>query len=254
MPRRGVKKGGTSPAERLEESIEHALDVVKKAHRHRMKLTGDNYYANKVVELRADATNAFSDLSGQSAGDTSAMAELIETVFSPEGQRDARAKASRELLFSLKTTWRDAPAAVARTDEGLFPLGILTQAKRGYLITIGRQMNGCFTAGWYDASAVMMRRLIEIAIIEAFEKKGIATKIKDGDGNYAQLTELIARAIAEPSWSLSRNARKFLPQMRDIGHSSAHGRYFLARKGDIERLRQGCRLIVEEFLHHAGLL
>ena len=41
-------------------------------------------------------------------------------------------------------------------------------------------MNGCYSSEWYDASAVMMRRLVEIAIIEAFEKKGVAHKIKDG--------------------------------------------------------------------------
>jgi len=35
---------------------------------------------------------------------------------------------------------------------------------------------------------------------------------------------------------------------------SAHGRYFLARKEDLEKVQQGCRIVVEEFLHHANLL
>ncbi|HJW80776.1 MAG TPA: DUF4145 domain-containing protein [Acidiferrobacterales bacterium] len=121
-------------------------------------------------------------------------------------------------------------------------------------MTIGRQMNGCFSEGWYDACAVMMRRLIETAIIEAFEHKGIAQNIKGADGNYHHLTELIAKALGEPALPLSRNAKKFLPQLRDVGHVSAHGRYFLARKEDLERVRQGCRIVIEEFLHHAALL
>jgi hypothetical protein len=139
-------------------------------------------------------------------------------------------------------------------EEDLFPLAILVQANRGYLATVGRQMNGCYTKGWYDACAVMMRRLIEISIIEAFEQKGIAQKIKGRDGNYLQLTDLVARALAEPTLPLSRNAKKYLPQLRDVGHMSAHGRYFLARREDIERVQQGCRVVVEEFLHHASLL
>jgi hypothetical protein len=139
-------------------------------------------------------------------------------------------------------------------DEGLFPLSILSKAKRGYLVTVGRQMNGCFTSGWYDAAAVMMRRIIEISIIEAFEGKGIANKIKDGNGNYLQLTNLISKALAEPAWTLSRNTRNALPNLRDVGHMSAHGRYFTASPEDIEQLRSGCRIVVEEFLHHAGLL
>lgn len=115
-------------------------------------------------------------------------------------------------------------------------------------------MNGCFAQGWYDACAVMMRRLIEISIIEAFEHKGIASKIKGGDGNYLHLSDLVAAAIVEPALTLSRNTKKLLPQLRDVGHMSAHGRHYLARREDIERVQLGCRVTVEEFLHHAGLL
>jgi hypothetical protein len=114
-------------------------------------------------------------------------------------------------------------------------------------------MNGCFSQGWYDASAVMMRRLLEIAIIEAFEAKGIAAKIKDPNGDYLQLSDLIGRALNEGSWTLSRNCRKALPALRDAGHASAHGRYYHARREDLEGLRAGCRVVIEEFLHHAGL-
>jgi hypothetical protein len=99
-----------------------------------------------------------------------------------------------------------------------------------------------------------MRRLVEITIIEAFEYKGEAHKIKDDNGNYLHLSDLIARAFNEPKINLSRNSRKHLPQLRDMGHMSAHGRYYLARKDDIEKLQLGCRVVIEEFLHHAGLL
>jgi hypothetical protein len=40
-------------------------------------------------------------------------------------------------------------------------------------------MNGAYSAGWYDACAVMMRRLLETVIIEAFEQNGLDQKIKD---------------------------------------------------------------------------
>jgi len=115
-------------------------------------------------------------------------------------------------------------------------------------------MNGSHTMGWYDAAAVMMRRLLEVSIIEAFEAKGIANKIKDASGNYLQVSDLVGAALAETSWSLSRNTKKALPGLRDVGHMSAHGRYFSARKEDLETLRAGCRVVLEEFLHHAGLL
>lgn len=241
-----------SASERLEQLAQEAMTLTKKAKRHRKSLSGDNYYANKLATLRADATNAFRDLAPTSAGDSSAIAELLEAVFSSGADSKKRAVASQELCYNLRTTWRSA--AVPREDEGLFPLSLLASAKRGYLVSVGRQMNGAYGMSWYDAAAVMMRRLVEISIIEAFEARGVEAKIKDGTGNYLQLSDLISKALAEPSFNLSRNAKRALPGLRDLGHMSAHGRYFTAQKGDVDAMQPGCRIVVEEFLRHAALL
>jgi hypothetical protein len=99
-----------------------------------------------------------------------------------------------------------------------------------------------------------MRRLLEAAIIEAFQAKNIAAKIKNDAGDYLQLTDLIKKALAEPSWSLSRNSRRALPRLRDLGHMSSHGRYFTAQKSDVDVVRQEFRVALEEFLRHADLL
>ncbi len=250
--RRGVSKAA-APTDALADLTKRAVDLAKTARRNRANLSGDNYYANKLAELRADATNLYRELAPVTPGDSSALGEMIERVFRASTAPKTRAENARELLFSLQTTWRSANPA-PREDDGLFPLSILSQAKRGYLVTVGRQMNGCFSQGWYDASAVMMRRLLEISLIEAFETKGIAAKIKDTAGNYLHLTDLIAHALSENSWTLSRNCKKALPSLRDAGHNSAHGRYYHASRDDIERLRPDCRIVIEEFLHHAGLL
>ena len=99
----------------------------------------------------------------------------------------------------------------------------------------------------------MLRRLLEVSIIEAFENNNLTHKIRNNEGKYFYLSELIKSALAEETWSLSRNTRKFLPQLRDIGHLSAHGRYYLARGPDIEKVQLSCRVVIEEFLHHAKL-
>jgi hypothetical protein len=247
-----TKEEDSSPAGRLQQLAQEALDLVKTARRNRKSLGGDNFYGNKLATIRADATNAFSELSASSAGESSTIAELVDTVFASGTEKKARVAAMQELSHNLRTKWRSTPAP--REDGGIFPLSILTNAKRGYLVTIGRQMNGCFTSTWYDAAAVMMRRLLEIAIIEAFEAKNLAGKIRDANGNYLQLTALIGVTLAEPTLTLSRNAKAALPQLREVGHMSAHGRYFTAKKEDVESVKSGCRIVVEELLHHAGLL
>lgn len=254
MPARNPRKAAGSPQERLEALIDEALGVARKARKHKQNLSGDNYYANRLAELRADAVNTFRDLSSSTTGDTSALAELIDTVFSPAPLVNQRVGSARELVFALRTTWRSKGGVVAHESAALFPLTILDQTRRGYLSAVGRQMNGCFSAGWYDACAVMMRRLLEISIIEAFEANSIAQKIRGVDGNYLHLSDLVKQALVESKWTLSRNTRRFLPQLRDLGDMSAHGRYYLAGPDDIERIRHGCRVVVEEFLHHARLL
>ena len=254
MPRRKVECTDTFSSENLEAIVQKALELTKKAKRHKMNLSGDNFYAQKFATLRAEATNLFTELTGNSVGDVSAIAEMIGHVFSPITSPKSRRNNACDLLFSLRTTWRRSIKKTVSSDpDPIFPTSLLAQTKRGYLIAIGRQINGCFRVGHFDASAVMMRRLLEVSIIEAFEARGIASVIKNIDGDYLHLSDLVKKTMSETSWHLSRNTKKFLPQLRDIGHSSAHGRYFTAQESDIMKLQPGIRFAVEELLRIANL-
>jgi len=229
--------------------------VVRAAKRHKKSLTGSNFYADKLVQMRSDATIAFRELESGGVGDVAALAELLETTFSPSADVGTRRDAIRDLRFQLKTKWAQAkPSAPPGEEDAIFPLAVLAKTRRGYLVSIARQMNGSFVQGWYDSCAVMMRRLVEASILEAYEARAIQANVKNAKGDYFQLTELIALALSEPTWTLSRNTRASLPQLRDVGHLSAHSRYFIADKSDIEKVRSGCRIVVEEFLRHANLL
>lgn len=243
-----------SPSSVLDSLAQEALAVAKMARKHNKGLGGDNYYGNKLAQIRAEATNLVSELSIRTPGDTSALAELVETVFAAATPQKDRLAAVRELSHSLRTKWKETKGTASAPGNELFPMVLISKTERGYLLTIAKQMNGCFREGWYDACAVMMRRLVEIAIIEAFEHKGIANKIKDATGNYFQLTELIDRALAETALKLSRNTKTELPKLKNLGHRSAHGRYFTAQKPDTEKVEDGIRVVVEELLTHAGLL
>src|SRR5258708_39920064 len=95
-----------SPSIVLGRLAQAALDVVRKASKQRRNLAGDNFYGNKLAQLRADATNAFGEMSASSAGDTSASAELIDASFSSTTGKKDRVNAIRELSYSLKTKWK----------------------------------------------------------------------------------------------------------------------------------------------------
>ena len=65
--------------------------------------------------------------------------------------------------------------------QRVIPMSIV-RATRGYIERIANQANGAYDNGWYDACAVMIRRLLETLIIEAFEHEQIADKIKNSAG------------------------------------------------------------------------
>lgn len=131
---------------------------------------------------------------------------------------------------------------------------ILVKGTRGYIERICTQINGSYESGYYDACAVMIRRFIETLIVETFELKGLATKIRNpSSGDYYFLKDLISIMLNETSWSLGRNARKALPNLKDVGDKSAHSRRFCAVKSDIDGLKSDLRVVVQELTHLSGM-
>ena len=243
------------PDIQLERLVEKAIDVARKARRHRAPLSGLNFYADKLAKLRTDAVVCFQQLNDPSVGDISAMAEMVEVVFAANTDYKRRVELSRNLIHELRTKkWRSSQPGSLLEEEGLFPLSLIAKTRRGYLNAVCRQMNGSFSSGWYDAAAVMMRRLLETSVIEAFEARHLDGKIKNAQGDFFQLSDLVGAALSETAWSLSRNTKKALPNLRDVGHISAHSRRYTAQRSDILKISQDCRIAIEEFLHLAGLL
>lgn len=129
----------------------------------------------------------------------------------------------------------------------------LVRNSRGYIERVVHQINGAYASAWYDACAVMIRRLVETLIIESFEKHGMIDKIKSPSGDLLFLRDLITITLAETSWNLSRNTKQALPRLKDVGDLSAHSRRYIAHRKDIDKLIQDLRVVVQEFITLAEL-
>ncbi|HDZ48223.1 hypothetical protein LCGC14_0209790 [marine sediment metagenome] len=129
----------------------------------------------------------------------------------------------------------------------------LVQGTRGYIEKLSHQINGTYENGWYDACAVMIRRLVETLIIECFESKGIAHKIQNTTGDFVYLSDLISATLSESSWNIGRNAKKSLKALKDIGDKSAHSRRFIAQRRDIDKVMADIRNVVQELIYLASL-
>src|SRR5216683_5587316 len=98
--RRRNEDANASPSSALGELAKQAVEIAKKGRRHRKSLSGDNYYANRLSELKSQAAEAFAEFSAQSTGDATALAELIEIVFSPRTDPKERLAGQRELALA----------------------------------------------------------------------------------------------------------------------------------------------------------
>lgn len=157
-----------------------------------------------------------------------------------------------QLKKSVQETIKPPSDTGLSQDEPVIYMALVRDT-RDYIVKISHQINGAYANGWYDACAVMIRRLLETLIIECFETHGIKAKITGADGDYFYLRDLVDRACNEPTWTLGRNVKRCLPKLKDVGDKSAHSRRFNAHREDIDKLNGDLRDAVQELIAIAKL-
>lgn len=126
--------------------------------------------------------------------------------------------------------------------------------KREYLNKLIRQINHTYNANCYDATAVLMRRLFEVALILSYQKAGIDDQIKTKDGNsYIMLEGIIKDAKNNAALKISRIKNEF-DTFRMVGNFSAHNITYTAGRKDIDDIKVNYRVMLEELYNKAGLL
>ena len=82
---------------------------------------------------------------------------------------------------------------------------------------------------------------------------GEVHSIKNSQGDFLYLGDLISVALSELAWTLGRNAKKSLKELKDIGDKSAHSRHFDAQRQDIDKVKDDLRVVVQELAYLAKL-
>ena len=116
-----------------------------------------------------------------------------------------------------------------------------------YTKTIILQINSSYQFHNYDACAVLMRRLVESLLIDAFEAVGKQSEIKNNN-DYSMLKGIIAKAKSGNSITLSRTSKTALDDVKRIGDKAAHNRTYLTSKRDIDELRGEYRPLIEDLV------
>ena len=241
-------------------NLENSLKVAKK---NNVSLASHSFYSKKVRSTLAALWKAFLSLKLNNPPDQHPGVAYQLATIEPVVQRlvsmyptdasemlpvvrDIQFKADSALAAELD----QLEVAKAKPASALFLPHDMFEPRHGVLNKILWEVNTCYEKECYNASATMLRRIIETLIIEAFEGKGIGAKITTPDGSYLKLEKLIDRAVAEPKLRLTTNTKRLLPQLKFFGDLGAHNRLALVRKGDLERLHNAIRVGLEELATH----
>ncbi len=159
---------------------------------------------------------------------------------------------------SVKRIEGEFPEVTEKSEEIIFGDSILPSIlflnTRGFIESLAKQVNACYENNLFDSCAVMMRRLLEVCLILSYEKLGIESDIKDGNGDYKQLNVIVANAKSNLTLALSRNTKACLEDFRAVGNFSAHKIYYNAKKQDIKKVSMDYRAAIEELLYKSGVL
>lgn len=133
-------------------------------------------------------------------------------------------------------------------DSKYLPFEIFSNT-RGYITKLAEQTINSYDLELYDACSVLTRKLVEILIIESFERHNIENLIKKPDSSFYYLSDLITELLKEPKWNLGRNTKQSLPKIKKNGDLSAHNRRYIARKPDLDKLKDDLRIVIGELIH-----
>lgn len=136
-----------------------------------------------------------------------------------------------------------------KPSNSLFPQSIFHNT-RGYLIAFAKEASSCYDLGLYNSCLFMLRKITEILIIELYESKGIHSNVKNSNGDYFQLSDLIKSVTNEPLWKLSKIVKENLPKIKLLADSSVHSKRFSAKKSDIDEIKTNVRITFEELISH----
>ena len=128
----------------------------------------------------------------------------------------------------------------------LIPLSIV-KGTRSYIEEIAKQMCCCYDKRLFDACLVMMRKLLELLIIECFERHGASDDIKESNRFY-YLSELIPKYLNSPYWNASINLQKNIAKIKTFGDLSAHNRRFIAQKEHIDMIKLEATQVIQEII------
>jgi hypothetical protein len=241
--------------DQLDYFLLEAENTAIQAKRNKKSLTGNTPNAERFHNAHTQAIRAFKEI--QTIVSPIANDGLERTLndiekellyfFDPKTSIEDRRDLRRNIEMVAKSEIEPALKSLNRIETEFIPIEIVDKS-RGYVINVAGQANRCFQSEAYDACGVMVRRLLETLIIEVFEKKEIADKIKDPSGNFFMFTDLVNKLINTSETPVGRSTKKELPTIATVLNNCAHSRTFNISKTQLVQYQAFIIIAVQELM------
>src|SRR6266704_91631 len=199
-------------------------DIARTASRNKKALAGPGPYAERfhaeVIKLRKVENAITPVLKAITDFDASPLLAHLSVVRSVSTALADRETARRQIRFICETEVEpylgDLSSPTQPASEPVLAAAVLAKAPT-YLQRTLLQANGCYEERWYEASSVMIRKLVENLIIDVYERHKKEAEIKNKDGDYMMLCGLVNAMLGQPHWPLQRETKRALPDLKQLG-------------------------------------
>jgi hypothetical protein len=244
-----------SPSGKMNHILREAEKIAQQGKRGKQSLSGRNVYAEQFHDSKTLAIKAFRELQGMVSAIANPGLERtlididtqLKYFFGPKTSESDRRDLRRNIDMLLKAEIEPTLDSLTKHETDFLPIEIAS-GTRGYVENVARQINVCFKHNALDACGVMIRRLLETLIIEVFEKRGLADRIKDAAGNYLMFADLVARLTSTPETPVGRTTRTELPKIAIILNNCAHSRTFNISRAQLVQHQTSIVIAVQELI------
>lgn len=183
---------------------------------------------------------------------TRLRSELTRSRYTVKGQQKGSFQLDLRRLPELEEAYSEVLKVRKVEVEGKIIPTDWVVGTRPYLEQMAHQINATFEYGLYDGCAVLCRRLMESLIIETYIHEKRPHDIQ-ANGVFVMLERLIAKIIADPAITLSRNCPKIMKEIKQLGDTAAHDRTYITAQIDIDDVKARYRRMIQELLVKAGI-
>lgn len=122
-----------------------------------------------------------------------------------------------------------------------------------YILRLVPQINGAYEHEWYEAAAMVLRRLVETLIIELYSRRGWTNEVQDPDTKeFLLLKALIDKINGDARLHMQKRTIEGLNKIKELGDTAAHDFKIRIRRSDLDGIQSSVRLTLERLIFTIG--